>query len=257
MNNNVPAVFYLARGIDEDYLSRVRRFVETYRLFPSGTQHAFYVILKGFRSESKKHECLNLFSNMKHKVIETDDDNFDLGAFRAAAEQVENGTVCCLNTNSEIMSGNWLVKFSVQLKEGVGAIGATGSYETLRSAHPSFPSFPNIHLRSNAFLMRREHACRFLQNKIPDKMAAWLAESGTESVSRQLFKLGLTLTVVGKSGRAYGPRDWAKSGTFRQSEQENLLIHDNQTRAYENAHYGDKCFLTKNTWGEYATLAEL
>lgn len=41
------------------------------------------------------------------------------------------------------------------------------------------------------------------------------------------------MIVVGKDGEGYDKKEWRKSRTFRQSEQENLLVADNQTRDYQ------------------------
>ncbi|MAU27549.1 MAG: hypothetical protein CMH45_09115 [Muricauda sp.] len=249
-------VLYIARGLDNDAGSKIARFVRSYTNFNAGLDHHLCVIVKGYSDEETKRRHLDLFSGTNHSVYETGDDDFDVGAYASAAKTIKSRYVCLLNTNSQIMSNNWLAKLAVNLTDEVGIVGATGSFEALRATHPDFPSFPNIHIRSNGLLIRREHAVRFLPERVSDKMAAWRVESGLKSLTRHILDLGLTVLVVGRNGRGYAPSEWPVSCTFRQGLQENVLIHDNQTRSYEVAHYQDKIHMSKSTWGPFSLMIE-
>jgi hypothetical protein len=96
-----------------------------------------------------------------------------------------------------------------------------------------FPTFPNVHLRTNGFLLARENFLRMRPRMIRTKLDAWLFESGRNSMTQQMLRRGLEVLVVGRNGSVYAPDEWGQSVTFWQHKQENLLIQDNRTAAYE------------------------
>ena len=49
------------------------------------------------------------------------------------------------------------------------------------------------------------------------------------------------------------PDQWNRSGTFLQGRQENLLVSDNQTRAYDSASEAKRRQLSVYAWGEDLT----
>lgn len=115
-----------------------------------------------------------------------------------------------------------------------------------------FPAFPDPHLRSNAFLIDRELMLRLDCGRLADKTDTYLLESGRRSLTRQVERAGRRVVVVGRDGVSYGPRDWARSRTFWQGSQENLIIADNQTRGYRQAGLDVRRTLSYHAWGEQA-----
>ena len=59
--------------------------------------------------------------------------------------------------------------------------------------------------------------------------------------------------MVGGDGAAYPVDDWPNSRTFRLDRQDNLLIADNHTRAFDGMSDAAKAAHTLMTWGEYAS----
>lgn len=243
------AVIYLARGADSDHLSRFQRFLNSYQLFEADEPHRLVVIFKGFDNDNLLAEGREIFRAVEHEALFTSDDSFDVGAYIAASRQIEDERVCFLNTNSEITCGGWLKKLSVNFNAlEVGLVGATGSFESL----PSFPNFPNPHIRSNAFMVRRELFLDLLANvQLNSKWTAYTAESGPMSITQQVLERGLQVLVVGRDGRGYPPAWWPHSQTFRQGSQANLLVHDNVTRVYEDLPFDKKVEVSRRTWGEF------
>ncbi len=94
------------------------------------------------------------------------------------------------------------------------------------------PNFPNPHIRSNGFIIRRADLLREFPSIEQAKHAAHLFESGPRSLTARLSAAGKSAVVVARDGTAYLPPDWPRSGTFRLGGQPNLLIGDNQTRAF-------------------------
>jgi hypothetical protein len=84
-----------------------------------------------------------------------------------------------------------------------------------------------------------------------DKLDAFLFESGPNSMTRQVQSRGLETLVVGRNGQGYPPGSWPSSDTFRQDEQANLLIGDNQTRHFDALSPVDQRALARWTWGRF------
>lgn len=178
------------------------------------------------------------------------------------------------------------------LTDKVGLVGATGSYQSLyldsnrkeifqnailKSKYPAlrkywigridwylryfiqewrfkpyFGSFPNFHIRTNAFMLSYDVMKKIVCPKIHNKIDAYKFESGKKSITRQVEKLGKTVLVIGKDGRAYQKDDCWKSNTFWRSNQENLLVSDNQTRMYLGCDLKSKAYYSHNAWGSFA-----
>jgi hypothetical protein len=244
---------YLARGAEPGWEDAIGRFLTSYRRYAAGCDFNLYVIFKGFPSVAERARALSLFKPVTHSVIFTEDDTFDIGAYAQAATQIPELKICFLNTNTEILREGWLVKLAHNLEQpGVGLVGATGSYESLRDVDPRFPRFPNIHIRSNAFMIDRAMFCSIArQFSFRDKLDAFLFESGPNSMTRQILSRGLEALVVGRNGQGYAWRLWPRSDTFRQNEQSNLLIGDNQTRHFAALALAEQRALARWTWGRF------
>jgi hypothetical protein len=254
------AVFYLARGADQDAPAKCRRFRASYCSSPAGIKHDLHIIFKGYPDDADYEKARVLFKGLSFKSIYTPDDSFDLGAYYVAAAETSHDYVCFLNTSSEIQSDEWLLKLVRNLElPGVGVVGASGSYEA-PAPHPGWKStgFPNIHMRTNAFMMR---CADFLATKpggaVSDKLDVYDLEHGPNSITRQMHKLGLQSLVVGRDGRGYSPAFWPISETFRHGNQHNLLVRDNQTEIYRSASPSLKQLLFASAWGKGEVIDEL
>ncbi len=114
----------------------------------------------------------------------------------------------------------------------------------------AFPAFPNPHVRSNAFLIRRELFLSHASENINSKFDACHFESGNSSITSQLRKKDFKALVVNKEGKGYDILEWPSSNTFRCNSQNQLLVADNQTRFYQNADASTQQTLTMLTWGD-------
>lgn len=247
------AVVYLARGADDDRSFAFNRFLASYRACPAGHKHKLYIVYKGFSSQVALDNAREQFAGLGAATIEITDDGFDIGAYLAAADTISEDVICFLNTNSEILSANWLLKLAINLAQPkIGMVGATGSFESLSGMDPRFAIFPNVHLRSNAFMIRRQLLLEIAgEMQFSQKLDAYLFESGPQSLTNEVLRRGLDVQIVGRNGRGYPPRWWPRSETFRRLTQENLLVADNQTRQYMDAVWSLKHALVINTWGPF------
>jgi hypothetical protein len=247
------AIAYLARGAEPQWERAFQRFLASYLSHPAGFPHRLYLLIKGFPSAWAQGRGEDIFSRVPHTKVILEDASLDVGAYRDWASQATEDFICPLNTFSEILGSNWLLNLvSNARRNGIGCVGATGSYESSRGLDPSIPQFPNAHLRSNAFLMRRELFVELTRTLVvSNKLQARLFESGERSLTRQIRQRGLDVLVVGRNGRGYSPLHWPQSDTFRQRTQANLLIADNQTRIYDALDWRAKAAVVGRTWGAY------
>ena len=242
----------------------LRDFVASYRANPAGEEHELIVLLNGVEDRSLLAEL----DGVEHRVLELDRPLLDLAAYDEAARRLTHDRLCFLNSYSVIRGADWLAYLArAHAQPGVGMAGATGSWESqaewrrgaprywlyqlagLREARRDYPRFPNPHLRTTGFVIDRELLLALAFDRAVDKRAAYLLESGKDGIARELERRGLRMVVVGRDGRSFEVEEWAGSGTFRTGDQENLLIADNQTGAYQGAWHRLRRRLTRASWG--------
>lgn len=251
------------------------RFLASYRQNPGGAEHDLVIVFKGFRGEGELAAHDALLAGLPHRRLLLSDEGFDIGPYFRAAEAHENAYLCFLNSFSRLQDPQWLAKLAEQARvDGVGVAGATASWESLvsnaarsgpgrvpvlgaiggrlRAARlaKSFAPFPNPHVRTNAFVIARQTMLGLARGPLRRKSEAHRFESGLDGMSSQLRAAGLSLVVAGRDGRGYAEREWAASRTFRTSGQENLLVADNQTAAYEAAGAAEREKLGRLAWGD-------
>ena len=114
--------------------------------------------------------------------------------------------------------------------------------------------FPNPHVRTNAFVILGELMASIATQPVRTKMDAYIFESGRKGLTCQTLRRGKKVVVVGRDGRGSEKEEWAESRTFWQSNQENLLVADNQTRDYEHGTQERRRYLASIAWGEQAIV---
>lgn len=114
----------------------------------------------------------------------------------------------------------------------------------------TFPTFPNPHIRTNVFMVSREH---FLKCEIegPSKIDCCKFESGPNSITALIRREGLTALMVGADGVGYDIADWPLSGCFRSQGQRNLLARDNQTDNFDRMSLPEQQAIMDMSWGGY------
>jgi len=127
---------------------------------------------------------------------------------------------------------------------------------TLAQQLAAFPSFPAAHMRTNAFMLDRNILLAIKTGTIATKQDTYRLEAGSHSITRQLQARNLNALVIDRHGEAYPPESWALSQTLWQSEQQNLLVSDNQTRLYSDGDLERRIVLSTLAWGSQATPAK-
>jgi hypothetical protein len=121
--------------------------------------------------------------------------------------------------------------------------------EEWRRQWARFPPFPNPHIRTNAFLIRRDLMLEVEVGDMGAKGEALWFESGRRSMTRQVLRRGLEVLVVGRDGVAYPPGDWPASHTFRSGNQANLMVSDNRAQEWAALNDPGREELSLRTWG--------
>ena len=236
-------------------LSALQQFLDSYRRHPAGAPHELLIIFKGFAGAASLAPCEALLQGLEHRRMFVPDYGFDVRPYLAAGREQPHRYFVFLNSFSRILVPGWLELLLRHARPEVGLVGATGSHqsplddsailrrETKRlrrllryvvDIRGRFAPFPNPHVRTNAFLVSREVITRIQARPMVTKWSAYRFESGVDSLTRQVMAAGLKPLLAGRDGRAYEPQDWPAARTFWIGSQENLLVSDNQTRAYED-----------------------
>lgn len=230
------AVVYLNRAVTEEEAAARERFIRAYQRFLPTVSHVLYVVNKGFATE-RLHEQYMLFKDLAPRFINIDDEGFDLDAYGKAAKQIEQRDIFFMNTHSEPLHAMWLdtVYEAFTSSDRIGLVGCSGSMETSHPFFPGFPDFPNYHIRTNGFMIAKQDYLDILEDhSLKTKVEAYQFESGCQSMTWMIRASGREAVVVGKKGMVQ-PRDLWRANLFRSWNQSNLLLGDNQTRAYQAA----------------------
>ena len=143
--------------------------------------------------------------------------------------------------------------------QAVGTAPSIGRLERLARAAidlpreiAGHPGFPAPHVRTNAFLIERELLLELATGRLRGKASAYRFEAGTRGLPGRLEARGLRPVVVGRTGTAVEAHEWPEADIFWQGQQGELLVADNQTRAYENGSRAEREALSRYAWGARA-----
>lgn len=147
-------------------------FIESYRKHPSGMDHRLHYIYK-------------------HRDLRR-----DLDRYRRYALETPCDWLVFFNSYTVIMADNWLEKLWEPVRAGSRLVGSTSSTQSFYSNRPRlwrrlfFPPAPNWHIRTNAFLIRRDLMLRIWPKWIGFKKRAYCFESGWRSMTRLAQEAG-------------------------------------------------------------------
>lgn len=272
-------VVHLVRA--KNGLEPFRRFLDSYLGKSAGIEHDLLVVYKGFSSARGVEKYEKLLESYPHRIFFVKDFGFDIRPYLLVTKLFNYRYFCFFNSFSEILSDGWLEKmYRFCSRDDVGLVGATGSWQSLyndavnrkitRGRYPFleyqmvkfctllkklilrqyFPPFPNPHIRSNAFMIKREILLRVNAHPIFCKLDAWKFESGVNGLSRQVEAMNLKTIVVGRNGAGYDKECWPASQIYKQHDQSNLLVADNQTMQYALGDRRARARLSSLAWGD-------
>jgi hypothetical protein len=250
-------VLYLARGASSEEREAIGKFFNSYKQYTAGIDHELVTIIKGFKNESDLSNARAHWSNAPHTEFECSDDLFDLGAFTAAAKNVESDVIIVLNTFSRIENDGWLLNITrtYYSAQKIGIVGCSASLGKHRANGNFQKKGPNPHIRTNGFFMEKD---LFLQiagtMNFKTKESTLEFESGDQSLTNRLIKMGYRVLLVGRNGVGYEIDEWAYSRTFALGNQQNLLVSDNQTLKYNQSNLFQRVRFSYGAWGEYKTF---
>lgn len=264
MTSDKVCVAHLVRG--SNGIAPFENFLRSYRRNAAGLPHELLIIFKGFSKQDELAAYDALLEGVSHKRMFTRDVGYDVRPYMRAAREHSYQYFLFLNSFSEVLAPGWLeMLYRQAVRPGVGLVGATASHQSIASDYDlfkweirktlpaykralmplhrylrymvtirnRFPPFPNYHVRTNAFMIAREVMNRLRTQFVLHKWDAYRFESGIGGMTYQIMAAGLTPLIVGANDHAYQPSEWPNARTFWISNQENLLISDNQTRAYQ------------------------
>ena len=261
-----------------------RAFLDSYERNPAGVQHDLLLIFKGFCNAKDFKSYDALLDGIVHKRTFVRDFGYDVRPYVKVAREQPYPYFIFVNSFSRILVPGWLEMLYRHIRRpGIGIVGSTASYQSLATDHHAFrrmrrpglppfvqpvmplyrsvrywlairgrfPEFPNWHVRTNGFLIAREVMNSLRLEKYLRKWDAYRFESSRHGMTHQILAAGRQALVVGADGHGYAPGDWPDARTFWISRQENLLISDNRTRAYEDGSPAVREQLAFRAWRRY------
>ena len=260
MTNNFT-VGYLINGEEQNIEESIVNFSSSYMKYSSGIEHELYLIIKNCSKNSLDKIINDSFVNCNYKIFSVDNEGFDIGAYYQFAKQVDAKYIFLINTNSFLLTNNWLKKISVGIEKGIDLVGTSASYEQLKLKNKNdnnfFAKFPNPHIRTNGFMIKRKLFIDIVSNYLNEiqkknfltKLDTYRFESGKIGLTSYLLNNDFKISLIGANGRLYNVKNWPVSDTFRLNEQDNLLISDRQTRFYDSLQYHKKKYFAYISWG--------
>ena len=259
-----------------------QRFLDSYLKHPAGIEHKLVIMFNGFAEEKELSPFFEIINSLdlEYETI-LSAEKYDLGSYFSAARKLDSEYLLFLNSYSIILADDWLrFYYSAIRQPNVGVVGSSGGgwrsefkrfrenakYSFLENPKPfvfmriNFGKFRGKHLRTNAFMVKRELFLSLTYHKLSPaflpnhsaketKAKTLYFEHGNQSMTYQIAKKGLKAIIVDKYGNTHEPENWCQAKTFWISNQENLLIHDNQTLRYETGDEQVRKELSFWAWG--------
>jgi hypothetical protein len=242
---------YLARW--REGVAVFSRFIESYRDFADDTPHDLLIIFKGFPTRSSREEYYRILDGVTFIELKKSDTGFDIGSFRKACEHFSYSHYLFLNSSCRILCENYLTKLLNCLTAApcAGLVGPSGSWGWAQGMEAIFP---NYHIRTSAFLVRREVLSSVYWPTIFSRHDAYTFEHGGRGITRQIIAMGLEPYVVDADGRWFAKEYWPQSLTHRAGHQEGLMISDKQADLFASSDLSVRERLAQHAWGEIASL---
>ncbi len=278
------ALVHLVRS--RNGIEPLKRFLDSYLRNPGEIEHELLIIFKGFNSSRELSLYRDVLAGTPYREMSAPDIGFDIGSYMIAfqAFRHEYPYFCFTNSFSEILHPGWLeLLYRHASRPEVGLVGATGSYQSISSGaeYPTysfmknisplksflvkpflaclhyyrsryFMRFPNPHIRTNGFMLPSSVMDTLQVGRMRRKMDAYYFESGRNGLTQQILRMGKKALIVGADGIGYDIPEWYRSNTFWLGDQKNLLISDNQTRAYAQSELIMKIRYSYYAWREDA-----
>lgn len=192
-------------------------FWKSYVDHDSGADHDVIIIWKNFIGAD--HPNVSDKANVRHVVMP--DQGRDIDVYFKVSKMFDYDVFLFLNSWSEINKDGWLNDMRNAMRDRVGLVGAFSSQEShrtniiqgfrkiwtpsplweklVRPIHGCYrwlrlgihvPPYPNFHVRTNGFMIRKEVMLQIHKPFIFDKIIAWKFESGRDSLTMQVRRLG-------------------------------------------------------------------
>lgn len=236
---NKTTVIYLSwipYGIEE-----IQGFLDSYLQYDAGAGHQLFIVFNGVQQGDEhlpflQYAQYKLGYPVKYMLLQSGQ---DIEAYYKAARELDCEYLLFFNTFSRILAKDWLKKYTTVFLEhaNTGLVSASGSYlsytsaifiknkwrwETGKGFHHHFAKyklfvksffywrlffkpFPNPHIRTNAFMLKKDDFLSINPGKLTTKFMAYTFESGRNGLTAYFLKRHKKIFVLGKNGMAYHP----------------------------------------------------
>lgn len=178
-------------------------------------------------------------------IVHESSEGQDIAAYFDIAQSIHHTWVLFLNTYTQILCDDWLGKMA---KKATGNIPLLGAFASWEKCPNGTTEFPNPHIRSNAFMIKKEWLFRYPWRP-ETKQGCYEFECGKESLTNWIQGFGFRPLLIVQTESLH-IRDWNYANGFRLGNQEALIFSDRQSRYYDNASPEERARLTELAWGK-------
>jgi hypothetical protein len=248
---DVVYLAYLNEELGYD-LEVFEQFIASYKNFSSGIEHNFTVLIKKSTPRYFYNRIVEFSKKNNLKFIKVSDEGLDIGAFILAAKQLQGEYLFCIGSGMTILCNDWLLKFDNAFKNDA-KIRLAGPMGTYAQGHSN--RFPNPHIRTCAFMMKRDLFLEYADgHKFPEtKEDTWEIEHCEGSLTNFVLNRDGQAVVVNSDGKIFYPADWEKAQTYITLDSK-AIMDDKWARRYA---FTDEYLRTKiemENWYHNTTL---
>lgn len=207
-------------------------FVNSYVKHPPGLSHDTLIVVNATHPGRFNEALFSRLPNVK--VMNHDNDGWDIGGYRAAARQlngVSDAMLCC-GSQSTFPGPGWLLRFmEAWAKHGTGLYGSCATYQI------------RPHINTSGFLCAPEMLLRY-QGAVSTKRDRYEFEHGENAFWIQMATAGYPVKLVTHDGEYDWPQ-WRKPmNIYCRGDQSNCLVWFRMNREFNRMPPGQRQFMS-------------
>ena len=266
-------------------IGHFKTFADSYYRFAAGCKHQLLIAFNGvgLKHPNPPEEYFAYLKGIGGRADKCFyyQQGQDLEVYQQVASEVQTGYILFLNSYSMLQAANWLKHYVDNFDNRWGLlVPVPPARATIPQYFKNMPArweaekgffynfrkyklfvkaffywrflfrpFPNPHIRTNAFMVRRELFLTMQPGPVDTKFRAYQFENGRKSLTAFYKAKGLKTLVVDSNGKTYAPADWKNSRTFWMAGRKTCWCLITRPGCIPDASTEEKKTMTWLAWG--------